>query len=659
MTATDTYLLLRALVDELARCGLEVACTSPGSRNTPIVLSLVRDGRLRCFSHVDERCAGFFALGAAKASGTPVAVTCTSGTAAANLLPAVIEAREAGVPLIVLTADRPPELREVGAGQTIDQLKLYGDAVKWFFEVGVHAATPERLRWIRTLACRAFRTALDGRPGPVHLNVPLPEPLVLERPLPADEPGGGGRSDGAPWVAIDRATRTAATPKRHEFNDVVFVAGALGSPDPELGRRLAAFAEQAQVPLLADPLSNARRGPAAIAHYDLILRDPARAAALRPLVACRIGELPTSKPLRAWLAGLEQAYQVAFAADGAWTDPDGRLFQRTEGPLRELLLRLEQDEVVPADGTYLARWREADAAVAAATADPLAASGLSEPAVARALGAALPAGATLVVASSMPIRDLETWLPLRDDPPRIIANRGANGIDGTVSSAFGVAAACGGDPVVLLTGDVALAHDLGGLLAARRTGLRLTIVVLDNDGGGIFHFLPVATQTDAFEQHIATPTGLRFDQAAALFGCAHERPAEIDGFRAAVERSLAADRTTIIEVRTERTANLELHRRLEQAALGCLRAGSGDSEIGCAVRAAADLPSLHTEAFSRPSAPRVDPGGLCGGPIRGDLRIGVGDRGASLHRDHPAVVRRRRVVDVVRDVQRQVAVRPR
>ena len=161
MTATDTYLLLRAFVDELARCGLQHACTSPGSRCTPLVLSFVRDRRIRCWSHIDERCAGFFALGAAKASGRPVAVTCTSGTAAANLAPAVIEAGQARVPLIVLTADRPPELRELGAGQAIDQIKLYGGAVKWFFEVGVHDAARERLRWIRQLACRAYWTALD------------------------------------------------------------------------------------------------------------------------------------------------------------------------------------------------------------------------------------------------------------------------------------------------------------------------------------------------------------------------------------------------------------------------------------------------------------------------------------------------------------------
>src|SRR5581483_10494803 len=183
MTTVDTYFLLRAFCEELARCGMHHACTSPGSRSTPLVLSLVREPRIHCWSHVDERCAGFFALGAAKASGQPVAMTCTSGTATANFFPAVIEAHEARVPLIALTADRPPEVRDVGAGQAIDQLKLYGDAVKWFFEVDLERAP---VRWVRTLACRAYWTALEGRPGPVHLNFPLREPLVLEEALPDD-----------------------------------------------------------------------------------------------------------------------------------------------------------------------------------------------------------------------------------------------------------------------------------------------------------------------------------------------------------------------------------------------------------------------------------------------------------------------------------------
>ena len=314
MGATDTYLGLRAFADELARCGLREACTSPGSRSTPLVLSLAREPRIRATSHLDERSGAFFALGLAKTSGRPVALACTSGTAAANYAPAVIEAHEARVPLLVLTADRPPELRDLGAGQTIDQVKLYGSAAKWYLEVDEHPATPERMRWLRQLACRAFWTALDGRPGPVHLNFSLREPLVLDEPLPDEEPGGGGRDGGRPWLtrpwvraeagprSIDAiAADLTARPR------AVLVAGR-AERDPQLGAALAAFAERAAIPLLAEPLSGARRGPAAVAHYDALLRDGAWADAHRPDLVLRVGDLPTSKPLRQWLHGLGDAH---------------------------------------------------------------------------------------------------------------------------------------------------------------------------------------------------------------------------------------------------------------------------------------------------------------------------------------------------------------
>ncbi|TMM08276.1 MAG: 2-succinyl-5-enolpyruvyl-6-hydroxy-3-cyclohexene-1-carboxylic-acid synthase, partial [Actinobacteria bacterium] len=286
MTATDTYLLLRAFCDELARCGIRQACTTPGSRSTPIVLSLVREPGIECFSHLDERCAAFFALGAAKASRLPVAVTCTSGTAAANLAPSVIEAFQARVPLLVLTADRPPELREVGAGQTIDQLKLYGDAVKWFFEVGVNEATPAALRFIRTLACRAYWTAVEGPPGPVHLNFPLREPLVLDEELP-DDPTA--RADGHPYVLREppAAPPAAQGPGPHPSGRLLIVAGA-GTPDPT---ELAAFAARNGIPLLADPLSGARRGAAAVAHYDLLLRASGFTDGHRPDFIFRLGDV--------------------------------------------------------------------------------------------------------------------------------------------------------------------------------------------------------------------------------------------------------------------------------------------------------------------------------------------------------------------------------
>jgi 2-succinyl-5-enolpyruvyl-6-hydroxy-3-cyclohexene-1-carboxylate synthase len=575
MTATDSYLLLRALCDELARCGMQHACTSPGSRCTPIVLSLVRQPRIRCWSHVDERCAGFFAVGAAKASGLPVALTCTSGTAAANYAPAVIEAWQARVPLVVLTADRPPELREVGAGQAIDQIKLYGDAVKWFFEVGVETATPDSLRWIRQLACRAYWTAVSGRPGPVHLNFPLHEPLVLEAELPPDPVPG--RPGGRPWVT---AANPAATSPAASANPPPAAAGPRELPsrgvivagryerDSGLGPTLARFAERAGYPLLADPLSGARQGPAAIATYDLLLRDPEFAARAAPELVIRVGDLPTSKPLRAWLASLERSEQVALDPEQAWQDPSAALTEVVGADPAATLSAWTPPKAQ--DPSWLAGWSDADRAAQSEIDRALGEPGLSEPLVARRLGEWLGPESTLFVASSMPIRDVELYFPAGPDLPRVLANRGANGIDGTVSSAFGAAVGSTGR-VVLLIGDVALAHDIGGLLAARRLGLSITIVLLNNDGGGIFHFLPVATEADAFEEHVATPHGLEFEHAAVLYGCGYALAATQPELQEAIGWAQAQPGTTIVEVRTDRAQNRAFHAQVAEAALASLR----------------------------------------------------------------------------------------
>jgi len=594
-TATATYTLLRAFVDELARCGLRDACTSPGSRSTPLVLSLAREPRLRCHSHIDERCSGFFAVGLAKATGVPVAVTCTSGTAVAELLPAATEAHQAGVPLLLLTADRPPELRENGAGQTIDQIKLFGSAAKWFFEVGTHEletdeasagdAGKARLRWMRTLACRAYWLALEGQPGVVHLNFPLREPLVRSEagPLPHD---GTGRPDGRPLVTCTPAraaagedARSLAVPVAATSRGVV-VAGRY-ERDTELGEAASAFCAAAGWPLLADPLSGARRGEAAVAHYDALLRHSAFAAGVEPDLVLRIGDLPTSKPLRGWLAGMGDVVpQAAIDREGRWQDPDAALCRRFALEPAAALRALAANPPAP-DPDWLAGWRSADERAAEALLGVLGASGLSEPTVAAELGVLLPERATLFVASSMPVRDIESFWPVRPDPPRVLCNRGANGIDGTVSSAFGAAAA-GPGPTVLLIGDVALAHDIGGLLAARRLELDLTIVLIDNGGGGIFDFLPVATTRDdtaednIYTRHIATPTGLDFTHAARLYGIEHETVTDVLAFRAALERALTERprRTGIIEVRTDRAENVALHRRAWDAVAGVLDGGA-------------------------------------------------------------------------------------
>jgi 2-succinyl-5-enolpyruvyl-6-hydroxy-3-cyclohexene-1-carboxylate synthase len=574
--ARDAYLGLQAFVDELARCGVREVCTSPGSRSTPLVLSLVRDPRIRATSHLDERCGGFFALGVAKATGVPAALACTSGTAAANYLPAVIEAFEARVPLLVLTADRPPELRDLGAGQTIDQVKLYGRAAKWYLDVDAHPATGARLRWLRQLACRAFWTAVEGRPGPVHLNFALREPLVLDEPLAAP---GGGRAGGRPWVTRPRidgyppqAIIDGLTAEIEARPRAVLVAGR-AERDGELGAALAAFAQRAAIPLLADPLSGARRGRAAIAHYDALLRDGDFAAAHAPELVLRTGDLPTSKPLRRWLHELDDALQIAFDAENAWQDPSGAVATVLATDPRVALDAVAQKLSRRRDRAWLERWGRADRAAAAGIVRALSPAGLSEPRVAAELGTALPPEATLLVASSMPVRDVETFAPVRPEPPRVLSNRGANGIDGTVSTAFGAAAVADG-PVVLLIGDVALAHDIGGLLAASRLAAKLTIVLLDNDGGGIFHFLPVSGEGTDFVEHVATPHGLDFAHAAALYDCGYEVAGDVEGFRAALARALAAPRTSIVAVKTDREANVALHRAVWDEVAASVRSGA-------------------------------------------------------------------------------------
>jgi 2-succinyl-5-enolpyruvyl-6-hydroxy-3-cyclohexene-1-carboxylate synthase len=555
-----TYAPLQALVDELARCGMTHAVTSPGSRNAPLALTLAADERIRAHSVIDERSAGFVALGIAKASGRPVAVTCTSGTAAANLLPAVVEAREARVPLIVLTADRPPELRDIGAGQAIDQLKLYGAFAKWFVEVGNHEPTRDSAVHHRALACRAWHTALGGRPGVVHLNFPLREPLA---PVPEklDPSVWAGRPDGGPWVQVHEpapeagaalAAGMASRMARVGRGAIVCGAGA-----GDVAAAVTALAVATGWPVLADPLSGVRCGPHdrshVVAHYDVLLRSDAWAAAHGPDLVLRIGDTPTSKPLRAWLAG---APQLLVDPHATWHEPTRTaetIVQAAPGPLCAVLAAAIERTSEPG-GEWIGDWRHADDLVPealAATPDPF------EPRAWAAAADAAPDGATISVASSMPIRDVETFVPSSGKRLRFMANRGANGIDGTVSSALGAALASE-ERTFLLTGELALLHDLGGLLAARRAGAELTIVCANNGGGGIFDFLPVAgaANPELYREHILTPAGVELEKVAALAGLEHVVATT------AGEVAEAAKRPGLIEIRTDRAKNVALHRGL-------------------------------------------------------------------------------------------------
>jgi 2-succinyl-5-enolpyruvyl-6-hydroxy-3-cyclohexene-1-carboxylate synthase len=565
-----TYAPLQALADELRRCGLRQAVTCPGSRNAPLILTLAAQEGIECVSVIDERAAGYFALGMAKATGRPVAVTCTSGTAAANLHPAVAEAWEARVPLIVMTADRPPELREVGAGQSIDQLRLYGSTAKWFVEVGNHEPGRAAAIHHRALACRAYWTAAGGRPGPVHLNFPLREPLApMREELEADD--WEGRDDGRPWVELREHSSAP------DANDVQVLAeraaaaprGAIvcGPTAEDLAEPVTRLAAESSWPILAEPTSGLRCGPHdrshVVAHYDVLLRVEGFAERHRPDLVLRVGDTPTSKPLRGWLSG---APQVVLDPHASWHEPTRAaelLLHAAAAPTCDALAAALEMRTAEHDPAWLSSWREADAVVPgalAAAADPF------EPKVLAALEPALPEGALVWVSSSMPIRDMEACFPQSPKDIRFLANRGANGIDGVVSSAAGAALATGAR-AWLLTGELALLHDLGGLMAASRAGAELAIVCLNNGGGGIFDFLPVAGEADpnAYEEHIATPSGVDLEQVAALAGLPHAvaaTPEEV--------RSAAAD-PGLVEIRTNRSANLTAHQALVDAVAVALR----------------------------------------------------------------------------------------
>ncbi len=534
-TAAATF--CATLVDEWARAGVTDAVIAPGSRSTPVTVALARDGRIRVQVHIDERSAGFMALGLGMASGRPAVVVTTSGTAAVELHPAVVEADLAEVPLLVCTTDRPPELHGVGAPQTVEQWGLYGRSVRAMVEPGVPRGD-NAWSW-RSLATRTVLDATGSRPGPVHLNLAFAEPLLVEPgALPV------GREGGAPWHEVVPAPPPMSVLEDLRGRRGVIVAGR-GS-DPAVVRPLA---EAYRWPVLADPLGGCRhRGPTTIAAFDLLARTPGWAETHRPEAVVRIGAPPASKALVAWLCDVP--IHVVVDPMGAFADPD-RLATHLVAGL------LAGDNQAPAPPDWLAAWRAADDAVQAVL-DTELTRGLDDPTVARAVLGALPTGADLVVASSMPVRDVE-WFGGTTEG-RVLANRGANGIDGVVSTAVGVALA--GRPTVALVGDLAFLHDTNGVLGAAGRDVSLTVVVVDNDGGAIFSFLPQASAMEAgeFERLFGTPHGLDLVAVAAAHGVDAAPVESIADLAAAVAEPAPGIRVRV--VRTDRQANVAVHQRL-------------------------------------------------------------------------------------------------
>lgn len=561
----ETFAPLRVMIDEFVRAGVEYAVVAPGSRNAPIAYAIGDNRGLKVWSVLDERQAGFFALGLAKSTGKPAIVTCTSGSAAANLHPAIIEASHAGVPLIVLTADRPPELRDVGAGQAIDQINLYGGAVRWFVEAGNHPISDQTLRHFRALGSRAVSEAATGNPGPVHINLPLREPLCpidMDLGEAAGSLGAVGRPDGEPWTA-----EASATPLAQDLysavaaaNHPIIVVGDQHQRD--LALTISHFSTATGIPVFADSLSQMRRAQLAehtpvIAAYDLILASQPVRHQLVPDLIIRVGELPTSKSLRGWLTETD-CRQIVLDPRGGWQDPT----RSASGiwvcdPLATFTAAAARIESHTAAASWTSAWTGLERAAQSAIDHALAEEPFPfEPAVYRSLLGGLQGGASIFVSSSMPIRDVESYGPIGRDDLRYLSNRGANGIDGVISTALGVRAPYNCDRVIVLTGDLAFLYDASALAIAQRHDIPLTIVCVDNDGGGIFSFLPVAEHKDHFEELIATPSGVDVEAVAKAYGFAYSAPRDAQQLAAAVEQP------GFIHLKTDRTANKAAHDRV-------------------------------------------------------------------------------------------------
>ncbi len=554
------------IAQSLAAHGVKDVVVCPGSRSTPLALAVARHPALRVWMHLDERSAGFFALGIARARHRPAAVLCTSGTAVANLLPAVVEAHLARVPLLLLTADRPPELRDNGAPQTIDQIGIFGRNVRWFVDLPVPQMT--LLPFLRATLGRAIGLTQSAPAGPVHLNLPFREPLVPDRSLMAT-------------LLAQTPSSVQVTPARRmlggaelatlassliEYRRGLIIAG----PDcpADLGLLLTILAHRLRFPVLADPLSGVRYGPHTddyiLGAYDAFLRDERFVTHYAPEVVLRFGAMPTSKPLLLYLQHHPQARQLVIDGGAGWREPTSLAREHLQVDEHWFCLALA-DALASSQREgptlWLRAWQTAEqTARTTIQAHLLAQETISEPGLFARLGTWLPNGTRLFVGNSMPVRDCDTFLAPRSTPLYVIGNRGANGIDGLVSTALGLAA---GDatPLVMVLGDLSLIHDTNGLIAARLHRLNAIILLINNDGGGIFSFLPQASETDQFELLFGTPHGTDFAPLAALHGAQYTLASDWATVHAALQTSFTGG-LHLIEIRTRRDQNVRDHRTI-------------------------------------------------------------------------------------------------
>jgi 2-succinyl-5-enolpyruvyl-6-hydroxy-3-cyclohexene-1-carboxylate synthase len=577
-TARANRLWAHLIVEELVRCGVGFFCVAPGSRSTPLVAALAENERARSLVHFDERGTAFAALGYARATGLPAAWITTSGTAVANGLPAVVEAATDGVPMVLLTADRPPELRQTGANQTVDQPDIFGGFVRWRFDLPAPSLEVDPASVLTTVDQAVYRAERSPK-GPVHLNLMFREPLI---PGPeGNEPPAAGperwRDASEPYTRyattepkVDEAELGTLWERLRPVESGLVVAGRLATRAQ--GEAVERLAHSLGWPLLPDVGSQVRLGGDRrnAAFYDVLLADAAFADAHAPKAVLHFGGRALSKRLEGFVARHRPDPYVVVREHPFRLDPGHLVTHSVESGIEGLcaaLGRAASERPSVADASWAAGWRAASGRVEALLDRTLAGGeGLDEPLVARLVSREVAEGHGLIVASSMPIRDLDAFAAADGKGVPVAANRGASGIDGTVATAAGFARGTG-RPATLLIGDLALLHDLNSLVMLR--GLPVTVVVLNNDGGGIFSFLPVSEHKPFFEPFFGTPQGVGFAPAATMFGLRYESPETPTKFLSAYRASLSEDGPSLIEVRTDRDKNVALHRRLlEEAAAG-------------------------------------------------------------------------------------------
>jgi 2-succinyl-5-enolpyruvyl-6-hydroxy-3-cyclohexene-1-carboxylate synthase len=553
----------RVIVDELVRGGVRHAVVAPGSRSAPLALALHERSEIALHVEIDERSAGFLGVGIAKASGTPAVVVCTSGTAAVNLHPAVVEAFHSRAPMLVLTADRPPEQRDTGDNQVIDQAGLYGGAVRWFVELEVAGRRAGAVGYWRSVAARAVAEAVGRPAGPVHVNVPLRDPLAPDADPAWVEPLDG-RADDLPWTTRGVDLRLPEPTVVAEVADLVVrhPRGALVLGDVDVDGTVAAgFTAASAWPVVAEPHSNARTGDHVVSTADLLLAGAAFADTHVPDVALVVGRPVLARSVARWLAAVPQV--VLVDADGAWLDPRRNVAHIVRADPTGLLRDVAAGIQARQPSHWLAQWQHAERTARAAIDDLLDSLQVpSEPRTARDLAACLPDGALLVVASSMPIRDLTSVMRPRAGL-RVLGNRGASGIDGFVSTVLGAAIAHDG-PVVALAGDLSVLHDQNGFLLADRDAVDAVFVVVNNDGGGIFSLLEYR-DVPGFEALFGTPHGVPFATLAATYGLGYHPLARPGDLAEVVGAAMDKGGLHLVEVRTDRADNADLHADLRRA----------------------------------------------------------------------------------------------